>query len=485
MYETVFKNIDDALRTDEGCSGAKDYIEQTSWILFLKYLEDYETSEEEMGKGLSGKPYKRIIKGKYRWSEWAVPKTADGELDHDRILTGKDLLDFVNTELFSYLADFKNQADNPRSLEYKIGEIFGDEVRNRLRKGKTLREVIEKIDKLKFLDKDDKNELSELYENKIKEMGNAGIDGGEYYTPRPVVKSIIEVINPQIGETVYDGAVGSAGFLCEAFAWMKEQVSAVTQYKRLQEKTLFGKEKKPMPYVIGIMNMILHGIEYPNIIRTNTLEENILDIQNKDRHDIVLANPPFGAAEDKDVPDNFPIRTSETAYLFLQHFIKILKKGGRGGIVIKNTFFSNTDNASIALRKQLLEECNLFAVLDLPPKVFTCAGVKTVVLFFKKGEPTKKIWYYQLNLDRTLGKTNPINETDLAEFIKLSKKFGDSENSWSINIKDIDKETYDLSVKNPNKKEKIDSRTPKEIIKGIEDIDKQANSALQAIKELL
>ena len=199
------------------------------------------------------------------------------------------------------------------------------------------------------------------------------------------------------------------------------------------------------------MNMILHGIEAPNIVHTNTLAENINDIQEKDRFDVVLANPPFGGKERPEVQQNFPIKTGETAFLFLQHFIKSLKAGGRAGIVIKNTFLSNTDNASVALRKELLENCNLHTVLDMPGGTFQGAGVKTVVLFFEKGAPTRKIWFYKLDPGRNLGKTNPLNDDDLKDFVALQAKFKDSENSWTIDAKSIDKTTYDLSVKNPNK----------------------------------
>ena len=205
------------------------------------------------------------------------------------------------------------------------------------------------------------------------------------------------VVRPMIGERISDGAVGSAGFLCESFEFMKAKPGLTMKDARaLQERSFYGKEKKSLAYVIGIMNMILHGIEAPNIVHTNTLTENLADIQEKDRFDVVMANPPFGGEERKEVQQNFPIRTGETAFLFLQHFIKIIKAGGRGGVVIKNTFLSNTDNASVSLRKLLLESCNLHTVLDCPGGTFQGAGVKTVVLFFEKGAPTREVWYYQL-----------------------------------------------------------------------------------------
>jgi type I restriction enzyme M protein len=484
MYEAAFKNIDDTLWKDAGCSSELDYIEQTSWVLFLKYLDDYETDKATAAQ-LDGKSYTRLIDGDYRWSQWAAPKTANGSIDYKVAMTGDDLLDFVNRQLFPHLASFKQSADNPRSIAYKIGEIFS-ELRNKLQSGYALRDVVDKVDELEFLSNEDKHELSSLYEDKIKNMGNAGRNGGEYYTPRPLIKSIVKVINPQIGETVYDAAVGSAGFLCEAYDHMRnaKELSAA-EYETLQTNTFIGKEKKSLAYVIGIMNMILHGVEAPNIVHTNTLTENIADIEQKDRVDVVLANPPFGGKERPEIQENFPIKTSETAYLFLQHFIKKLKAEGRCGIVIKNTFLSNTDNASVALRKQLLEECNLYAVLDLPGGAFIGTGVKTVVLFFEKGRPTQKVWYYQLNVGRNMGKTNPLNERDLAEFVETAKTQALSDNSWLVDVADINAETWDLTVNNPNRVEVLDNRTPQEIIAEIEQLDAQAAQALQAIKELL
>lgn len=314
-------------------------------------------------------------------------------------------------------------------------------------------------------------------------MGNTGRNGGEYYTPRPLIKTIIKTVKPQIGDRIYDGAVGSAGFLVEAFNYLKEaRELSVNDMEILQKRTLFGKEKKPLPYIIATMNMILHGIEAPNLIHTNTLAENIMSIQNKDRYDVIVANPPFGGKERAEVQQNFPIKTGETAYLFLQHFMKSLKAGGKAGIVIKNTFLSNGD--AIAVRRELLENNNLYAVLDLPAKVFT-AGVKTVVLFFKKGEPTKKIWYYQLNLDRNLGKTNPLNENDLADFLDCVETFKETENSWFVDIENVDSETLDLSVKNPNKNDEVVYRTPEEIIAEMVELDKQSAEILAKIKELV
>lgn len=484
MFEQTFKNIDDTLRKDAGCSSELDYIEQTSWILFLKYLDDLEQDKATAAQ-LTGITYENIIEPKFQWNKWAAPKNKEGKLDFHKALTGDDLTDFVNIELFPYLKKFKIEAVSADTIEYKIGEIFS-ELKNRIQSGYNLREVINLIDQLRFRTHAEKHEMSHLYEDKIKNMGNAGRNGGEYYTPRPLIKTIVKVVAPEIGNTIYDGAVGSAGFLVEAFDYLKSSKKLSTKdMTTLQKKTFYGKEKKSLAYIIGIMNMILHGIEAPNIIHTNTLAENITDIQEKDRYDVVLANPPFGGKERKEVQQNFPIKSGETAFLFLQHFIKILKAGGKAGVVIKNTFLSNTDNASISLRKLLLESCNLHTVLDLPGGTFQGAGVKTVVLFFEKGSSTKNIWYYQLNLDRNLGKTNPLNENDLAEFVKLQKKFANSDNSWKINVKDVDENTFDLSGKNPNKKEETALRPPNEILKQIKSLDKESEQILNSILDLL
>jgi len=485
MFEQTFKNIDDILYKDAGADSELDYIEQTSWVLFLRYLDQLE-SEKADEAALEGREYQYILDEEYRWPNWAMPKTADGKLDHHKAMTGPDLVQYVDYKLFPYLASFKQKAiDNPKTIEYKIGEIFS-ELKNKVKSGYNLREIIEMVDELPFGSSKDKHELSHLYETKIKNMGNAGRNGGQYYTPRPLIRAMIEVVNPQIGEKVYDAACGSAGFLCEAYAYMYERMEKTTKnLKILQEETFYGKEKKNLAYIIGVMNMILHGIEAPNIIHTNTLTENIRDIQEKDRYHVILANPPFGGKERKEVQQNFDIKTSETAFLFLQHFIKSLKAGGRAGIVIKNTFLSNTDNASISLRKYLLESCNLHTILDMPGGTFLGAGVKTVVLFFTKGEPTQKIWYYQLDPGRTLGKTNPLNDADMQEFIQLQKGKTVSEKSWIIDIADIDTSTYDLSVKNPNKKEEVKLRSPQEILAEMEILDEEAENVRTLISKII
>jgi type I restriction enzyme M protein len=488
MFEQAFRNIDDVLWKEAGCTTELDYTEQTSWLLFLKYLDGLEQDRADVA-AMEGRRYAYILDKPYRWENWAAPKDADGRVDHNRAMTGDDLRDFVNGKLFPYLQGFKLKATGPNTIEYKIGQIFG-EIKNKISSGYNLREIIDHIDELRFRSQKEKHELSHLYEAKIQRMGNAGRNGGEYYTPRPLIRAMVRVVRPEIGERIYDGACGSAGFLCEAFEYLtdaKRHKGKLTtkDLKTLQEATFFGKEKKSLAYVIAIMNMILHGIEAPNIVHTNTLTENLADIQEKNRFQVVLANPPFGGKERKEVQQNFPIRTGETAYLFLQHFIRMLKAGGRAGIVIKNTFLSNTDNASISLRRTLLDACNLHTVLDCPGGTFLGAGVKTVVLFFEKGAPTRKIWYYQLDPGRNMGKTNPLNDDDLAEFVKLQKKRADSPKSWTVDASDLDPATFDLSVKNPNGNEAVVHRSPRHILDEIAQLDAESAEVLGRIRGLV
>jgi type I restriction enzyme M protein len=480
-----FKQIDDILRKDDGLATALDYIEQTSWILFLKYFAETEATDAERAE-LAGKEHSYILDEKFRWSNWALPRTANGDVDHDRKLLGDDLINFVNQELFPYLKSLRDISDDQLSMQYKVGEIFGD-ITNRIRDGYNLREIIEIVDQLKFRSLDEQHEMSELYEGHIQQMGNAGRNGGEYYTPRSLIRAMIAVLDPKVGETIYDPACGSGGFLVESYKYLLEKSDnlSTNDMEFLQTKALLGKEKKGLPFIIANMHLIFNGIKSPNIVRANTLSKNVMEIQEKDRVDIILANPPFGGKENESVQMNFPIKTSASENMFMQYFIKNLKQGGRAAIIIKNTFLTNDDNATKALRQELLTECNLHTILDMPQGTFLGAGVKTVVLFFTKGEATKDIWYYQLDPNRSLGKTNPLNINDFKEFLDIQSVKTDSDNSWAVKYEDLDQDNYDLGVNNPNKVEEVDNRTPQEIIAEIEELDAQAAQALKAIKELL
>jgi len=248
MFEQAFRNIDDILWKEAGCTTELDYTEQTSWLLFLKYLAGFEEDRATEAR-LEGRKYSYILDKPYRWESWAAPKDKAGKLDHNTALSGDDLRDFVNTKVFPYLHGFKQKASGPNTIEYKVGEIFG-EIKNKITSGYNLREIIDHIDELRLRSQAEKHELSHLYEAKIRNMGNAGRNGGEYYTPRPLIRAIVRVTAPQLGERIYDGAVGSAGFLCEAFDYLRQANPKRTtaQDKALQERSFYGKEKKSLAY---------------------------------------------------------------------------------------------------------------------------------------------------------------------------------------------------------------------------------------------
>lgn len=478
-----FKRIDNILFEDAGTNGAGDYMAQMSWILFLKYLDDLEETREHEA-ALDGKKYEPLFRKEFQWDTWAVPKREDGSPDLTEQLTGDDLIKFVNHELFPYLRQFKNTELDPKSIRYKIGEIFS-EVNNKIQSGINLREVIDIIDNMQFQTSTELHDLSALYEDRLKLLGGAG-RSGEYYTPRPLIQAMIMAIDPQLGKTVYDGAAGTGGFLTESFTYLLKKAKTASELKQLKENTIYGRNKKPEPYLLGTMNMILHGIESPNMEHINTLTEDMQDVQEKDRFDYILANPPFGGDERPEVQRNFKIKTRETANMFMQHFIKKLKTRGEATIVIKNTFLTNEPTgATGSIRRELIENCNLHTILDLPGGVFqagSSTGVKTVVLFFRKGEPTRDIWYYQLNPGRNLGKTNPLNLNDMQDFLNKYKTRETSENSWTINIDDIDQKTLDLGVKNPNEPEAEALKDPKDILEDIKRIDLEVSHTLEGIE---
>jgi type I restriction enzyme M protein len=479
--QSKFKRIDNILLEDAGTNGPNDYITQISWLLFLKYIDDSEIGRK-IDAELAGRAYEPLFKSEFRWRNWASPKK-EAKNDLSSQLSGQDLIDFVNGKLFPYLKSFKNAQLDPRSMRYKIGEIFG-ELNNKIVNGHNLRDAIDIIDTMHFKTQEELDDLSHLYEDRLRLLGGAG-RSGEFYTPRPLIKTIVKAIDPKLGKTIYDGAAGTAGFLTESYAYLRDKVKTGAQLHFLKQDTFFAKNKKPEPYLLGTMNMILHGVESPNMAHGNTLTEDIADLQNKDRVDYILANPPFGGTERPEIKKKFPIETSETAFLFLQHFMKKLRVGGSAAIVIKNTFLSNADAAATAIRKDLLANYNLHTILDLPGGVFSATGstgVKTVVLFFDKGQPTQNILYYQLNLGRNLGKTHPLNEDDLSDFLVNYNGRVKSRNSWIIDVADIDIQTYDLSVRNPNIDTLTELRSPKDVLAEIKRIDEDVARILEKIE---
>jgi type I restriction enzyme M protein len=481
MFETTIKKIRQIVWVEGQNDDSIKFIGQLSWLLFLRYLDSIESDREDKAV-IDSKKYVPILDEKYRWDSWACPKNSSGVIDDVKCMTGQDLIDFVVKNLFPYLKKLKSEK-NKGSIKFQIASVF-ENFDNGFESGYILRRALNEIDNLKFDSSDERDELGGLYENELKNLGNKGSGKGEFYTPRPLIRAMISVIKPKIGETVYDGACGTCGFLYESYKFMKRDNISVQDLKTLNEDTLYGQELKAHGYLFGVMNMILHGIANPNIIRTNTLSKSLSAITEDDRHDVILMNPPFGSGVASNEQNNFDFKSSEMAYLFMQHIIKKIKAGGRAAVIIKNTFLSNGDAKNI--RKLLLEKCKVHTILNMPKGSFLGAGVKTVVLFFEKGRPTKKIWYYDLDPGRSLGKTNPLNDNDLKEFIELQKSKLTNEKSWIVDGAEILKsDEIDLSVKNPNTPEEAPLRSPEEIFTEMEALDSETKDLMGSIKDLI
>ena len=488
--EAKINRITDILRRDDGISGAMMYTEQISWILFLKFINDLEMNKAEEAE-LDGKEYQYIIDKEYRWDVWACPKDSSGKLDLINALSGDDLLEFVNGKLFPYLKGFKSISADVKSVKYKIGAIF-EFIDNRIANGHTLREVLDIVDGMNFHSRSDLFQLSLVYEKLLKDMGSDGGNSGEFYTPRPLIKVIVDVVDPKIGERIYDPAAGSCGFLIEAYNHIryediesnKQRELSTTQLKFLQEDTFYGNEKTPLSYVMGVMNMILHGIESPNIAKTNTLTKDIRGLEEKERYECILANPPFGGKEKEQIQQNFPIKSNATELLFLQHMMKSLKLEGRCGVVVPEGVLFQTNKAFGAVKKELLERFNLHTILSLPAGVFLpYSGVKTNVLFFDRKGSTNEIFYYELTPPYKLTKNKPLQYEHFKEFLAIWKERKITENSWIVNVNDI--KDYDISAKNPNRVEVVEHKEPLEIVKNIKTNSDEIEKIINEIEAII
>jgi len=473
--------VRDILRTDDGISGAMDYTQAISWVLFLKFLDDYEQQNSKEAF-LENRDYKFIVDEKHRWSTWACPKDSSGKLDIRNATTSEDLTDFVNQTLFPYLKSFNNDIQDVKSVRYMIGNIFGF-ITNDIVNGSTLREVLNVIDTLNFQNNDEMFELSQIYETLLKNMGGSS-DAGEFYTPRAVIKAMVKSVNPKVGQTVYDGAVGSGGFFIQAYEYMKNEDLSTSDQKFLKRDTFFGNEKTPLGYVMGVMNMILHGIDSPNVFKQNTLTSNIRDIQEKDRHDIILANPPFGGKEKSQVQQNFPVQSGATEILFMQHFMKMLKLDGKASIVVPEGVLFQGNNAFKQVKKELLDNFNVHTILSLPAGVFLpYSGVKTNVIYFDRKGATSDIWYYELIPPYKLTKNKPIQYDHFKQFLELFESRIETDNSWIVNVNDI--KDYDLSAKNPNIEQEEELLPPMKILEAIRTNDKELGDLINNIESLL
>lgn len=435
ISSTLIKSIQDVMRQDQGVDGDAQRLSQLVWMIFLKILDDTEQELELMTDG-----YLPAIPARYQWRAWA---------GDDEGLTGDDLNDFVNNDLFPALRKLSG-GRNPRTLI--VREAFEDSY-NYMKSGTLLRQVINKINSIDFTVRADRHQFNELYEKLLKDLQSAG-NAGEYYTPRALTQFIVEMVNPQLGETVLDPACGTGGFLANTIDHLRGQVKTPDDEALLQA-SLRGTEKKQLPHLLCLTNMILHGIDAPtDIRRANTLTRPLRDYGPADRVDVIVTNPPFGGIEEPGVEQNFPqkIRTRETADLFLVLIMRLLKSGGRAGIVLPDGSLFG-DGVKTRIKEQLLDECNLHTVVRLPGSVFSpYTTIATNLLFFTKGESTKETWFYEHHLPsgvKAYNKTRPIRSTEFDVEREWWSCRVENENAWRVSIDEIRGRDFNLDIKNP------------------------------------
>jgi len=585
--DTRFWRACDILRRDDNTQSLLDYVEQISWLLFLKSFEDLEDTRVADAE-YEGRPFERVIDGFYRWSVWtggrvnraqagqreaeaalrsaqktllgletmlvpdpdaldaarrafreaeaavsvaAAQVEAERQAQRDALaplladdpdeaqaaanrqsveailagLTHKPLLSFLNDRLFPYLRELRGTPERE-----VIRQIFEEAPSKMVKSGVILRDALDVVDGIDFHASENVHTLSHLYESLLVRMGREGGMSGEFYTPRPIIKFMVEMVAPQLGEKVYDPAAGSAGFLVEAYSYMAEQhVRLAADQRKLQDATFFGQEKKPLPYLLGVMNCVLHGITVPRIVRTNTLSADVRKFSERDRYHVILTNPPFGGTEDVNaVKSNFPYPSSATSILFLQHIMKRLRRDGRAGLVIdEGVLFKTSEGAYSETKGELLEEYNLYAVVSLPAGVFanvtaSGTGPKTDLLFFDHLGPTQQVWYYDARaVGFSLTKTQkPIAENDLPDCLAMWRAYDAwrrtpsderpadpplNDRCWLVSRKELEKRAFDLSAHNPNRPDDFAHRPPEEIAADIADKQARIAALIAEIQELL
>jgi type I restriction enzyme M protein len=482
QLSSLIKSARDIMRKDAGLNGDLDRLPQLSWILFLKCYDDLEERREDDAI-VGHKPYKPVIPPPYRWRDWAS--------DPDKGATGEDLVKFINNGLLPALRDLSGSDER-----LKIAELF-KETFNRMLSGYLLRDVVTLVDGIHFQSRDEIFTLSHLYESMLKEMRDAAGDSGEFYTPRPVVKLIVDRVKPKLGERILDPACGTGGFLVEAYEILKTQALSAEDEIKIQKASLFGVEKKPLPFLLGTMNLLLHGLETPNIRRDNALRNPLNEIGEKDRYEVIITNPPFGGEEEAGIQLNFPesTRASETALLFMQFIMRSLKPGGRCGVVVPNgTLFG--DGVSARIKEQLLRNFNLHTIVRLPNGVFApYTSIPTNLLFFDRTAPTMDIWFYEHILPagaKNYTKTRPMSFEEFAPLIEWWDKREENERAWKVPAVDLLR--YDesgalvsvnLDVKNPSRAADLEHLPPAELAESILAKERQIASLMDEIKRLL
>jgi type I restriction enzyme M protein len=483
QLNSTIKSVRDLLRKDSGLSGDTDRLPQLTWLLFLKNFDDFEYAQEEE----QGEAYEPIITHPYRWRDWAAVE------DRTQRLTGDELLDFVNNHLLPYLARISGTSD--RDIRTIVGTIFQGTY-NRVRSGYILREVVDKLSVINFNSSDDIHTVSLFYESMLREMRDSAGDAGEFYTPRPVVRFIIDRLAPKLGERVLDPACGTCGFLVDAYEHLRESARSPELHRLLQD-SLMGIEKKSMPYLLGVMNLLLHGVEYPNIVERNSLSTNIRQIRDVERVDVVATNPPFGGEEERGILYNFPegMRTSETALLYFQYVMAMLKRpGGRCGIVLPNGFLFGGGVAA-EVKRQLLTRFNLHTIVRLPNGVFApYTGISTNLVFFEacalesEETCTKEIWYYELPVPEgrnNYTKTKPLQYEELADCIAWWDKREENEQAWKVPAEQILANDCNLDIKNPNGKTDLEHLPPEQLVEDILKKERRIAEIMLEIKQVL
>ena len=475
QLSSVIKSARDIMRKDAGLNGDLDRLPQLSWVLFLKSYDDLELRREQDAV-MRGQTYKPVIAKGYRWRDWAA--------DENKGRTGEDLIKFVNDDLLPKL-----RALNGSDERQTIAEVF-KETFNRFLSGFLLRDVVNLVNRINFNSSDDIHTLSHLYESMLKEMRDAAGDSGEFYTPRPVVRFIVERVKPKLGEKILDPACGTGGFLVEAYNLLEKQQHTVEDRQLLQSETLYGVEKKPMPFLLGMMNLLLHGVDRPNLRRDNALKNPLREITEKDRVNVIVTNPPFGGEEERGIQLNFPeaTRTGETALLFLQFIMRSLKEGGRCGMVVPNgTLFG--DGVAARVKEQLLNDFNLHTIVRLPNGVFApYTSIPTNLLFFAKPGPTTSIWYYELPLPegrKNYTKTAPMQDAEFAECAALWDKREVTAHSWLVAAADVVANSYNLDIKSPNRAEDYEHMPPEKLAADITAKEKRIAEIMAEIAEAL
>ncbi len=472
----------DILRRDNNCGGIMEYIEHLAWLLFMRFLDALE-EEWETQASLDGRSYDPVLDDEYRWHSWAA-----------RDWPADDLLAFVHGHLIPYL---QNLGVDP--LRDTIRSVFAERNVIVCASGYNLKDVLQLIDGIDFHSQDDIFIVSQVYEELLRRLGSENRMAGEFYTPRAVIRFIVEVVNPLMGETVYDPACGTCGFLAQAYLWMRGAERTIEDHHILQEQTFYGQEKKPIPALLGLMNMVLHGVTAPRILRKNTLEENVRQIS--ERYDVITTNPPFGGVEGRHIQQNFPIQVQATELLFVQHIMKKLKPrdGARCGMVVPEGTLFRT-GAFGDVKRDLLEQFSLHTIVSLPPGTFApYSDVKTALLFFDRPGPTREVWYYELPLPAGLkkfSKGSPIQDEHFAEAREIWHVWDayrnnrglrpePNERSWIVTADEIKTGGYDLTARNPSRAEGEQLPSPVEIVARLLEKEREILSIVEELDELL